>query len=455
MIRGIFRVFILLLCGLLISCGSSANSAKLDPNTKILSDGDAKTITYVSPGQDTIVFQNSSGMARSLSVGDIVVANVSEQTPLGLLRKVRDVQKTEDKIIVTTDASSLEDFVEEGQAEHSQALLPGAVTSAVALTDGVSFSEARPDANKYATESERALYKARTFRIEIYKKFKVKDSNGDWVSVGMNGGFEFTPEFHFKMKIRKFKLKEFHLSHNATESMNFGVSAEGGVSIKENIQIAEYWFEPITVWVGILPVVITPKLVVNVGLEGTVSLNLKCGLEQAARYNIGVEKKDGEWNTIKEFTNEFNFDRPEFEEKMTVKAYAGPELDILVYGVVGPNLKLQGYLELVAAMPVADSPPHWDLYAGIEALAGVNIAILSYDIVDVSWTLIGYKVWLAGSDRNTNAVSQAEVSIVPAENQSEAVIDSRDISDERGEAMLLTNTAEATPYLQVGVQSVH
>lgn len=75
---------------------------ELSPNTKILSSNDAAKISSVE--DNDLIFSSSPGY----STGDILVSNITTQTPEGLLRKVSSVSGN----TVYTTQATLEDAIE-------------------------------------------------------------------------------------------------------------------------------------------------------------------------------------------------------------------------------------------------------------------------------------------------------------------------------------------------------
>ncbi len=65
----------------------------------------------------------------------------------------------------------------------------------------------------------------------------------------------------------------------------FPPDARGRLAVNIGV-IAHFNFTPITVWVGWVPVVITPVLTVNVGLDGEVSVGITMLLRRKSTRHI-------------------------------------------------------------------------------------------------------------------------------------------------------------------------
>ncbi|PKP58450.1 hypothetical protein CVT91_08555, partial [Candidatus Atribacteria bacterium HGW-Atribacteria-1] len=89
------------------------------PNTtKVVEEETIQEIASVTEDQSTIVFKKSTPQLEELAPGDIIAMGVTENTPEGLLRKVKNITKgakDSSEIIVETEFVTLEEAVEQGE----------------------------------------------------------------------------------------------------------------------------------------------------------------------------------------------------------------------------------------------------------------------------------------------------------------------------------------------------
>jgi len=86
--------------------------------TKVVEEETIQEIISVSGDQSTIVFKSSTPQLEELASGDIIAMGVTENTPDGLLRKVKNITKgTKDssEVIVETEFVTLEEAIEQGE----------------------------------------------------------------------------------------------------------------------------------------------------------------------------------------------------------------------------------------------------------------------------------------------------------------------------------------------------
>jgi len=203
------------------------------------------------------------------------------------------------------------------------------------------------------------------------------------------------------MKIDDFQLKELTFKNTTTENAQLDLTAE--ISLldwEENKEIWRHTFTPITIWVSWVPVVIAPVLTVNVGCTGEVSVGMTTGISQDATLTAGLSYTNGQWQPIRDFSNEITNDPVTISAHASAKGYAGPKLALLLYGITGPYGEIQAYLNLDADPNVE---PWWELYGGLDVNLGVSVEIIGRNIVDYSATVIDYRLLLAQADSPNQA----------------------------------------------------
>ncbi len=137
--------------------------------------------------------------------------------------------------------------------------------------------------------------------------------------------------------------------------------------------------------------VFVPVLTIYIGVDGTVYTSVTTRVNQSASLTYGVKYDDG-WSPVGNFTNDFSFTTPSLDANLSVKGYTGTGLSLLLYGVAGPHADLVPYLLLQADV---NANPWWQLYAGLDVLAGVRVDVLGKTIADYHTTVIDYSVLLA------------------------------------------------------------
>jgi len=178
----------------------------------------------------------------------------------------------------------------------------------------------------------------------------------------------------------------------------------------ERLTLATFGQYTFTFVVGVVPVCITVKpslyLKFTANAEGGVRVGFK--YDYASQFKAGIRYQDG-WSVIKEFDelrNKFEFYKPEanFTANAGIGFYLG--VDVLVYGVAGPEVGVGPELAAKASAtyrPFVDDPDkRFDFNASVDlkvkAFAGAKISLLGYNLAQWSteyqlagpWTLFKY-----------------------------------------------------------------
>lgn len=388
----------LLLAIFLTSCGGGGGGGSssggggdtvIPSTTKVLDNSTMQKLSSVSGDGSRLTFSETTTQLESLSPGDIIVSGTSNVASDGLLRKVTTVSKSGNQVVVETTQATLEDAIQKGTIEVSKTLTLNDVRSAVALKKGVALTK-----KKLQAQALEGFYVEIT-DVVLYDDDGNLETTNDQIKA--NGSISLDPSFNFGMAIDNFQVKQLTFSNTIVETAEIELVAKATIlEINKKVEIARYNFTPITVWVGWVPVVITPVLTVNVGLDGKVSVGITSSVTQQATLTAGLSYNNGQWSPISNFSNDFQFNPPSLSASAEVKAYAGPQVNLLLYGVVGPYGEITGYLELDADV---FANPWWELYGGLQADVGVRVEVLGHQITDYEHPgVIGYRKLLAHAE---------------------------------------------------------
>jgi hypothetical protein len=408
-VRLLFSIVIIIsLAFALNSCGNDdggitqqIENTSVTPSVQVLDESSTQYLSSVSEDGSTLTFSGTSQDLESLSPGDFIVSGVTETTPNGFLCQVTGVSERSSssgrssEVVIETAPATLEDIIEKGTVGISKTLTPDDVRNAIALRANVTFQrerQARSDEGFYLELNDVVLY----------------DDDGDDGTtndqIRAEGSISFYPSFDFTLSIDDFQITQLNVLVTATETVNLDVTAEIDIiDIHEKIDLYTFYCGPFVTFIGVVPIVVTPILTASVGVDGEVSIGVTTGITQEAALSAGLTFDNGSWNPVSDFSNDFQFDPPSLFSNCNVKGYAGVQLNLLLYGVVGPYGEVDGYLELWADL---FSDPWWELYGGFEAGIGVKFEVLSYEIADYYYPgLIGYRAILAQAESPADTTS--------------------------------------------------
>lgn len=339
-------------------------------NTHILTTEDLYQLSSVQ--NDSLIFSNPV----NVSPQDILVAGISDITPVGFLREV--VNLSSDKKTVNTKQASLEQTIENASFFYQRSLYPSDTSSFVSKR-GVSESLTSQGFNFNITLDN----------VIIYDADGRLNTTADQITI--NGEFLFNLDFSLDFDISRRKISKVDFRNSIDEKADVTVNIGPFINmIQSEVKIANYIFNPVIAYIppGI-PVVIVPELALYTGVLGSMD-PIGVRVIQEANLTSGLIYENNKWNPLGSFSNNFSFSflGPQ-RTNFNYIAYVGPKLNLFLYGVIGPSGGANAYLEIDA------SENNWKLYGGLEALLGVKVRIFSKAIFDYSEKIIDFKKLLA------------------------------------------------------------
>ena len=367
------------------------------PSTsKVVDDTTAQALSSVSFDGSILTFSKNSSQLQSLSSGDVVAVGITDSTPYGLLRKVTSVSTVGSEVVVETTQATLSDAVQSGSIAVSKTLTQSELKASKALKKGVVLKKSNTAKavfrkNKAVSRAVEAL----EFSLDL-KDVVLYDDDGNESTttdqIKANGSIGVGLDFSLDIDIDNFQITRASFKNTGTEKTDLKITAGVSEVVKKKVELYSFVFSPITVWVGYLPVYITPVVTINVGVDGSVTAGITTGATQQGAVASGLSYSEGDWTPISEVSSEFSFEPPTLSKNASVKGYAGPKLDLMFYGSVGPSADIYGYLKLVAD---TNSNPWWTLYGGLESNVGFKFEVLDHLIADYSILAIDYSAILA------------------------------------------------------------
>jgi hypothetical protein len=368
------------------SCDEAATT--IPDTTRVLDETTLNGLSAGSVNSSTLSFDNITGLLSSLSVGDVIVCGVSNVTPYGLLRKVTNIAAEGNQMTVETVKATLEDAIEQCTIDGNWHLEPDGDFVPLETQETSIEDTASAEAGGVLTATPLASGQGFYRHIDDVPLY-----DGITADIWASGDLDFDIGF----TIRRFKLTACHFI--ATDSMTSQLELLIGINhpaVQAKRELYRHYFSPLTIMVGVVPVVVVPILTINVGLDGEVTAGMTVGVTETSSVTAGLQYSDGKWSKIADFSISHEWQRPELTAGCEVKAYVGLQVNFLLYNVAGPYGEIRGYLELDADMY---KTPWWELYGGVEADVGFRMEVLGREIVDYELPLaIGWRTLLAQAE---------------------------------------------------------
>ncbi|MDG6220588.1 MAG: fibronectin type III domain-containing protein, partial [Candidatus Thermoplasmatota archaeon] len=323
-------------------------------------------ISAVVVGNDTITYTYSSDPGELDYVVDDIIAGT---TGFGYLRRVTEVQREGDVVVISTENASLADVVDEFNITVNQTLDLGGVETRSSETRSV---------RTFNLDIE--LYKSQSTTVNFFGEATISNPRmGFEVDYGITKG-----------------LQWLLFSVEQTYTCSIGVEATQTIAIERDKTLASYYLPPITVPVGPVPVVLTPKLEIVTGAELNIQGGMRTSIDMSLTVTTGIYYTPSSgWRPFSNIQRNTDFEQPNADLSAEAKAYVAlPKFSLLIYGSVGPFAEIQPYLSFTAS---SSANPWWTIHAGIEANLGIDIKINylfgTHTVAQVKMTVLDVK-WL-------------------------------------------------------------
>jgi hypothetical protein len=346
----------LTLAVVLVACGKQqpppGDKVIIPQTTKVAEPSTRAALTHFDRDSGVMRFSANTPFLQNLRPDDVLVSEPSAAAPYGYLRKVKAIRQEGGEVVLETRPARMEEAFQELELRlKTTVVAPARAQQQGGLSFPLNLSGSGPDGR-----------------------------------VDLRGSLSLAPSFDLTLDldIVAFKLSELSLSFRAKETFLATLTGRGRVSFDESVTLGTISFAPIVLTLpspsGAVPVVLTPQVVIEAGLQGTVKGDFSASVNQEAGFTAGLGYKNGTFGGFSDSDSAFAFEQPVYAAAASVKALAGPRLEVLLYGAVGPFASAEAYVELSAS---AEGPPpcvRGVMNAGLSAKAGVDF-LADYETV--------------------------------------------------------------------------
>ncbi len=397
--RWILPLLAALLATLLAACGTGApplpaESPVIVPDTtKVLSDTSRASLQGYDPTTGALTFGPQADFG-TLAAGDVLVTQpLPPLAPYGFLRKVVSVATVGQDTVIQTVPAKLTEAIYQGNFQLKQALTPVMLSGFTPLTQGVSLQST-------------SLSPQFTFKLD---HVVVYDADGNTKTTGdqivANGSFTLDPvldvsggmHYEFPATIST----RFHFAVGITQHADIQVTADLQQKVSKTKQLASITFTPFTIWIGPVPLVFVPQLILTASFNGQLSATLTFTASEDLKLVAGTDKPYGQgFHDIStaSLTGTSNADSLHFDYPgltFSMQPQLGAKYDLLLYDLAGPDAELDAYVLFKGQIP---GNPAWQAYAGIKGQLGLDVPVL-----DANWSkkIFDKSVLIAQETTNT------------------------------------------------------
>jgi hypothetical protein len=313
----------------------------VSPKTRVL---DASTVNSVPSPGTTGQLRYSGG--NDVQPGQIIAIGQGPATPAGFLGRVTRVTTSGGETTASTTPATLQEAI------------PSASFDETVASQGPSVDRA----------ASRALARAAAASVVCQgsAKASVKPDISFGTSIELKGSWSL---FH------GLQSASLTAGAHANASLTATVEGQGSCSL-EPVTVAKFNGPGATFFIGPIPVVLTSELSVDLDAGASASAALTTGVSTgfSAEAGVGWNKKSG-FYPINTFTPHFQYTSPALTANADVNANLTPKIDVLLYGVAGPQLALKAGLDLSADV---SNNPWWALTAPVDLTASLDVPPLGF-----------------------------------------------------------------------------
>jgi hypothetical protein len=332
------------------------------------------------------VFDSTDSALSSISVGSVMVGAPSLKAPSGYSFTVSSITPKGASTEVLATEAAFGDAFDQGEAEFDVKLSPAQLTSAVALVPGLKFANGQ---SKYSSKGGLKPLAVFDFNFDsvVYDDDDNLSTTNDQVRAKGDFYFETGDGISAGLKWKKVwgvpvypNGVYFKVAYGIKSRASVAVTIDITKTVEKEIELAQYNFAPITVFVGPVPLVFIPQVIITLNAKGQMSV--KSTISASAKFDAFgcLEYNDG-FNNCSSFGQDFTAGIGGASAAMKARATLNAKGNIMLYGIVGPYVRAGAYLEIDAVVP---RNPVWSLSAGAVAGLGLHVDLgiktLNYDI---------------------------------------------------------------------------
>ena len=319
-------------------------------------------------GEATLGFTT---LPAGLELGDIVVSEPTDGAPDGLLVEVVAIGAStiEGRLAALTDA------VLSGSGDATAVFEPGDLADEEFLVDGLERTAGAATTGWPLADDAFALANG----VELFGL----DFADVEVAPGViaNGGVDLQVRSDIDLDIGVRRLVQPYIVNlEATSTLSqraeLDLTASGNASFDRKVELYRATFAPITFTIGPVPVVLTPKLTVELQANGQVSASVSYRAAQSASATVGARYQPASgWRPIASWDADFTQGIRSVEAQGAASLTATATPTLALYGAVDIGASVTAGIRYAADL---NADPSWGVYASTEVdyLIGLNLPLL-------------------------------------------------------------------------------
>lgn len=369
-----------------LAIAGACQDAVIFPTTKVADQATQDALTSFDVETGRMTFSGSTPVLAELAVGDVLVGEPAAAAAAGYLRKVTSMTKEKKTGIITveTTQAKLNEAVHVGTLDAAADLKPEDLVAVEALP-GVTLREAPQLGSRAMAFGALDVGDGFDFHETI-------DITIDGATAGNgvsgNGTIHITGELRFNagwnvgvgiedcLSITLACVDRFEAHAGAHMDSNLRIDGTFDGHLERRVTLSTHYFRPIVFFIGPIPVILVPVVKAIAGINGDAHVEFSFEAQATGDLDLGAKWTDPDdggvgWQNVTTWPPSLTGDADaDAFASMDLRAYAGADAKLLLYGIAGPGL--EGHIGLWGHVQFPGTPL-WTVY-GI-AQGELNFAV--------------------------------------------------------------------------------
>jgi hypothetical protein len=325
----------------------------------------------------TLTYAQSNPFLEGLQPGNVLVSEPSTAAPAGYLIKVVSNTGQGTGRVIKGLQAALGDAITEGEIAFKKSLKPSDLASSKSLRPSVHALS-----DKFGFAFDEILYDEDSNTSTTDDQIRVQGDFNFEYNDGITADVTWKKKWGIPLYPNGVYLRA---AVGIRQSANISVISKLTKKIEKSIELKSYTFDSFTIFVGPVPLVFVPKIVVSVNAVGQATAKLEYSAHEKFNALAGVEYDDG-FNNISELTpikDIFSSELKSAEATGKFDGNLGIRAELLLYDIVGPYIEISGGVQVDAA---TKRNPFWILNGSVAMRLGLYVD-LYFDTLDYSTEL--------------------------------------------------------------------
>lgn len=279
--------------------------------------------SLLSVDSTKLSFTDGGAGVDKVSIGSILISDISPVAPIGFLRKVTGASTVNGKKVFTTEQASLTD-----------AIVKGKITFNKTFTDSDISNEDSSGIDISAQQKGQSLSFIFNYNNVIYDRDGNSSTTYDQIKI--QGEIEIEPTFDFELNIEGSKVKKFATKISIKNKNK--INAESKVILagfNREIVLKTFQLKPFTIPGPLgVPIPIAKQwIAIVLGMDGSLTARVTIGAQNINTAIAGISYENNAWNTVNTQDNSFTLQPLTFEGAAKVEPWLQLRYEIRPYGL--------------------------------------------------------------------------------------------------------------------------